>query len=575
LTKIDVRFGELLFPEEFIWINSAVVDVVAPIRHLPEGQAVAYLMDYACREVRYPETRQGLSPDRHELYAFPIRDVPLFGVQYRYHKVTDEFFQYPHESLAWHYGDCLSEDTKVLVVNLQGRYESRCIADLAEFEGYQAVSYDMFHQGFCIRPITNFIYKGYRPVFKVTLRNGTSFKSTSGHRFFTPNRKVFQLSDIKRNQPLLCARKIPAIDFNSHVTDEELWLYGFYLAEGYPKQKGCNTLCLANDSPRLQRKAMAFLETLGMPYTPPSRKKHAYITIKKPVGDTKAGYVKKNLLALGDSSLTKQMPEWFLSLNRRQLAILLDGFVSGDSHYPRPSHIGRPRSFTTRRDPRGPKPRLEHSTSSAKLATQIRLAHLILGRPVYTQFVEHHGGAGHNPIWRLYENENSWFNKPTLHNLSKVSIRSVEPCGDEPVYDITVEGTHNFLLSDSSILAHNCDDTSILVCALLRAYGISPDRVSVVVGEVDGYGHAWVELDGQIIETTLCSPPTPAHVSAQALVSQLIGWQKPAQYSEEWRFNDRRQIGEVTLVPRVNERAKLALIARIWNHPTKGLFPRK
>lgn len=49
--------------------------------------------------------------------------------------------------------------------------------------------------------------------------------------------------------------------------------------------------------------------------------------------------------------------------------------------------------------------------------------------------------------------------------------------------------------------AADCDDSAILLCSLLRNF-YPPDRVYVVAGTYRGLGHAWVELDGQILETT-------------------------------------------------------------------------
>jgi len=46
----------------------------------------------------------------------------------------------------------------------------------------------------------------------------------------------------------------------------------------------------------------------------------------------------------------------------------------------------------------------------------------------------------------------------------------------------------------------DCEDTSILLTSLIRASGIP--NAYVALGEYQGYGHAWCQLDGQILETT-------------------------------------------------------------------------
>ena len=50
----------------------------------------------------------------------------------------------------------------------------------------------------------------------------------------------------------------------------------------------------------------------------------------------------------------------------------------------------------------------------------------------------------------------------------------------------------------------DCDDSAILLCSLLRNF-YPPDRVYVGAGTYRGLGHAWVELDGEILEPTYTS----------------------------------------------------------------------
>lgn len=101
----------------------------------------------------------------------------------------------------------------------------------------------------------------------------------------------------------------------------------------------------------------------------------------------------------------------------------------------------------------------------------------------------------------------------------------------------------------------DCEDTSVLLCSLLRNF-IPAERVWVVVGEVPAGRHAWVELDGQILETTLSSAPNPT-------------WRSYSDYVRAWAFNDIIRVGEIVFVPKADEREKLRWIAARWGHPTK------
>jgi hypothetical protein len=47
----------------------------------------------------------------------------------------------------------------------------------------------------------------------------------------------------------------------------------------------------------------------------------------------------------------------------------------------------------------------------------------------------------------------------------------------------------------------DCDGSAILLCSLLRNF-YPPDRVYVVAGTYRRLGHAWVELDGEVLEPT-------------------------------------------------------------------------
>lgn len=68
----------------------------------------------------------------------------------------------------------------------------------------------------------------------------------------------------------------------------------------------------------------------------------------------------------------------------------------------------------------------------------------------------------------------------------------------------------------------DCDDSALLLVSMLRRF-YPVDRVYAVVGSYRGYGHAWVELDGEILETT--------YTSARPVAD-------PHQYRAYAKFND-------------------------------------
>lgn len=118
-TRIDVRFGELLLPQDFIRIDSIVREVAGEVANLLEEEAIYILWDRVC-QIKYPDARPGLPADRHVLHAFPTADLPFFGLQYRVVRSNDEFFQFPSETLTWGVGDC--DDTAIALCALLRAY---------------------------------------------------------------------------------------------------------------------------------------------------------------------------------------------------------------------------------------------------------------------------------------------------------------------------------------------------------------------------------------------------------------------------------------------------------------------
>lgn len=149
--------------------------------------------------------------------------------------------------------------------------------------------------------------------------------------------------------------------------------------------------------------------------------------------------------------------------------------------------------------------------------------------------------------------------RPTdVHVLQAFQVVDVPILG--PFYHVN-KVQEEFWQDPSETLAWgygDCEDTSILLCSLLRSF-LPPARVNVTIGTLGGGGHAWVVVDGQILETTL--PSAPAF---------------PGNYGEyfpSWTFNDIILTGEPILCPKGDERRKRELIASIWGRGTKILAP--
>ncbi|MBA7675319.1 hypothetical protein ES703_83549 [subsurface metagenome] len=100
--------------------------------------------------------------------------------------------------------------------------------------------------------------------------------------------------------------------------------------------------------------------------------------------------------------------------------------------------------------------------------------------------------------------------------------------------------------------AGDCEDSAILLTSLIRAGGMP--HCYVTLGRLGGYGHAWCQLDGEILETTYTSArPVP----------------DPQDYCPYCMFNESEVIelwpgalGEVFEIGR-DEELKLELMAEV------------
>ena len=112
-----VRCGaELCVLPQFVQPNSpSVLKILNGRKAITEQESILNCYDYVCRNISYPLTWDGRATDYHKISAFPIHRG-VFGTSYRVSETTEEFFQYPGETLTWGFGDC--EDTSTLLTSL-------------------------------------------------------------------------------------------------------------------------------------------------------------------------------------------------------------------------------------------------------------------------------------------------------------------------------------------------------------------------------------------------------------------------------------------------------------------------
>lgn len=424
------------------------------------------------------------------------------NIQYRGDVFCRDSYHTAKRTIELQSGDCFPLTQKVIVKNKEtGEYELPELGDLKDcYSKYEALSYNFLNKIWEFKNILNWVNKGEKQVVEVRLNNGSVFEATPEHKVFTvegQKEKDFKILekelskiDLTRSwkRRLLVANKIPAL--NKDYDSKKLWLYGMYAAEGYCSKEGWKVQ-IANDDKYVKMETAGRLNNLNIPFSISKREKHAFVTILK-------SQFKEELKNLGSTSIQKKFPDFILSLKENNIEILLDGYAIGDAYIPRPntSWSGKVRRI--------------YNTISDKLAQQLIFLHLIIGRPLYSQYQINHMGEGKNPIWRLYDRIYTGrfkSNKELINGLKYVCISYIVPSISKEVCDITVEDNHNFVL-DNGLLVHNCDDMTILTDAMLASVGFpigariittNPERgfhhIYSLVGVKTREGTKWIPLD--------------------------------------------------------------------------------
>ncbi len=348
-------------------------------------------------------------------------------------------------------GDCLEENTEIIIKDGIKKIRDLKVGDLV-------LSYNYDLEQYKYKPVTKIWDKGILDGYDIKLKNGHNIIATGEHKFFCrisedyPKKyeiKRFQDIDLDNwcKHQLHCVYRLPEGDIN--IDKNWAYLCGIYISEGYSET---SHLCIAQDKPEVRQKIEKALNILGIPYSKSKRTKHAYYNLLN-------SQYKDKLKKLGANSFNKQMPEDVLNWNNESLKSLIEGLLDGDGT---DKFSKYEYNFNTL---------WEFSTSSEKVAKTFNLiVRKVYGNIYYYKQLKHQG-VGKQPIWRLRFNPNGLSNKQEIFNgISFVSIAKskVKEVKDKHYYDIEVQDNHNFVLADSGVISHNCDDFSGLHCDYLH-----------------------------------------------------------------------------------------------------------
>lgn len=401
-------------------------------------------------------------------------------------KGKEDYWQTPKETLALRTADCIAHYER-LWVRSNGVVCAKRIEEVSV--GDCALSYNFESKSLEYKRITNKWYSGEKLLNRVRFTNGTTADMSGDHKIFKRDKQKHtayvpvKLRDfLEKPHPWYyktpTIKKLPyeACD-KENLTNGICFIIGFYLAEGWSSYGKVGMS--AKELPEL---VCPILDNSGVPYSLSFRKSDQLPHVNFLKGHWLKGYLK----GLKTNSFEMQLPVELYNLPESKLESLLEGLFAGDGHI----HSDRKSKV--------------YSTSSDDLKRFITEICYKLGSPVNPYLQIEHGGLGSSPIWRLYDNPNSYFKKGYgFEGLSETSIKSNEILDYVPMYDIEVEDNHNFVLADSGVIVHNCEDIAILKAFQLEGgklvIGELPEGMHMVAEDGEGYQY---DLSGSVRKQT-------------------------------------------------------------------------
>jgi len=445
-----------------------------------------------------------------------------------------ETLQYPYRTLAFGGGDAFRKDTQVIVrKKIDETYKVVELGDLEHcFAEYDALSFNYEKAEFEFKPIVAWYDKGVKPMYRIETNNHRVLDVSTKHKidafFYGPSQKyneirrgveaqeLFGRMEKACNPQLPFAIKIPDLGTVDHVTSDQLFLEGMYLAEGWAERHSSGACTEAGDEPAricigvkdeaLFGKIESSAKTLGIKYYT-----HTQPNGVKVLRTSDHGFRKNLISKFGKGSFEKTIPEEYLSLPREKMTELIGAYAAGDAYKPKPGSRWSKMA------------NLIHNTSSSMLARMLGLVHLIMGRPLHPMLQMNHMGAGHSPIWRLIERKNIKCYRPRIGDVAGASIHRFEENGEAECCDVTVLDNHN-VVTEGGIVVHQCDDLTVLGAALATSIGVRAKFRAIAANPQNKgqYSHVYLMMDPFGNDKWIASDATVKTAS--------FGWESPIHY---------------------------------------------
>jgi len=372
-------------------------------------------------------------------------------------------------------------------------------------------------------------------LLKITISGGRTIICTSNHRLFQNNGSrlnPIRAGELKIGDTVVAVHGMPGYDeFPSLLTDEDLFMFGFWIADGCYEHKHGPKFACGKDlklAERVQVWAATRKNNWDMPVGASVSKKGDVAICSRAT----MAWMKE--LGFTGTSATKRIPDWVFELPDRQVAIFLAGYFKGDGsiYFNKTNEkteivacsVNRDllvdiRDLLNRLSIEGVINVLNTKDSNGTPCYAHRLC--IVSKPMIERFIEKIGNFRNREIILPGEGR-------MKYPISWRTIRSIETVREYEVFDLEVEPDHSIIVDPDrehvfvadGFLTHN----SILLATLTIAIGIPTQFRAIAANPLrkDQYSHVYVILNPTGNGRWMGADPT--------VKSAAYGWESPVQY---------------------------------------------
>jgi Fe-S cluster assembly scaffold protein SufB len=446
-----------------------------------------------------------------------------------YNLVTKRAAAYENATMEWIDGNigCLTGDT---LVYIHGRGPVAIKDVQAGDEIYAA---DLEAMQVAGRRVNAVVDNGVREVFKLTTANHREIRATSNHPFLALTREPHErtwrlrwraLEDLRQGDLIAISDGLPdegvprRIDFRPNLTgvkqipripeetDEDLmWLLGFYLGDGYIERENGRprrvNFAVPETDPARVRVEQLITDKLGLAWRP----NHNGVVVR--VGSMVLGDLILHL-GFGGTANEKRIPAWLYGLPAAQRFAFIEGYLAADGHI-------RNASTGANGEQLG---QMTFASCNRELLQDLRMLMISVGlnplkvstyekdRVLLGQYQKVY--TSHYLTLNLRELPAIRDRKPPTAGIEFARVRSIEPDGEEPVYDIEVDGAHNFVAN--GLVVHNSKLTMKYPAVLLLGEHAHGEVLSVAFAGNGQHQDAGAKL-------TFAAPNTTGQIVSKSI----------------------------------------------------------